>query len=207
MAPHKSKELSTLLRKLRRETGSLDTLNSLAVWYLSYQANGQTPLSDVRYLSTEDVRFARELSELENGSKERIIKASNYFENKAYEYFAEAYHLKRTVKSTQNFAWFLFHERGEEERGLKIQRECLALEPRSVHPYYQCCRMLLCQERYGEAIPYFTAAYNREQDGATLQNIGACTPNLATFNRPQSVSPPSSRQTVISMTRTPSTSR
>lgn len=169
MTAPRGKELGTLLRQLHRDPGNPDTLNSLAVWYFLCWVKGQMPRVDGRSLSKDDVRIARELNELENGWD-----TPDYLKNKAGDYFTRAYQLKRTVKSTHNFAWFLFYHSGEEERGRQVQQQCLALEPRSVYPYYQYGHMLWCHGRYGEAVPYFRAAYEREKDGPILNNMGVC---------------------------------
>lgn len=114
-----------------------------------------------------------------------------YFENYAakedredYDYFERAYQLKKTVKSTHNFAWFLFFEWAEIEwrweqntaieRALAIQKECLSLVPKTYYPYYQMGYMYLYQKEYAAAIPPLLKAQMLHSDRAITHNLGCC---------------------------------
>ncbi|MFY7665690.1 tetratricopeptide repeat protein [Flavobacterium sp.] len=110
---------------------------------------------------------------------------SNQKSNKEdFDYFERAYNLKKTVKSTHNFAWFLYFEwseiewywkeDGAIERAFQIQEECIALNPKSYYPYYLYGYMLLDQRKFKEAIPFLTKAYQIGKCRDILHNIGYC---------------------------------
>lgn len=117
--------------------------------------------------------------------------AIGYYENydlktdkEDFDYFEKAYILKKTVKSTHNFAWFLYFEWSEiewywqqnnaTERALEIQNECLQLKPKSFYPYYQYGFMLMEQRKYVEALPFLDKAYRIEAKRDIIHNIGFC---------------------------------
>lgn len=117
--------------------------------------------------------------------------AIGYFENyelksnkEDFDYFEKAYKLKKTIKSTHNFAWFLYFEWSEIEwrwnedsaieKALKIQKESIELYPKSYLPYYQYGYMLLDQKRYYVAIPFLQKANNIKKDKEITHNIGFC---------------------------------
>lgn len=117
--------------------------------------------------------------------------AIRYFENydqktdkEDYDYFELAYNLEKTVKSTHNFAWFLYFEWSEIEWrwkqnnaiafALQIQKECIELNPKSYYPYYQYGYMLLDQRKFQEAIPFLLKAYQIEKRRDILHNMGFC---------------------------------
>jgi tetratricopeptide (TPR) repeat protein len=126
--------------------------------------------------------------------------AIGYFENhdqktdkEDYDYFEKAYKLKKTVKSTHNFAWFLYFEWSEIqwhwkqdnaiESALQIQKECIGLNPKSYYPYYQYGYMLLDQKRFEEAIPFFEKAYRIEARRDIIHNIGYCHFQMEQFQK------------------------
>ncbi len=117
--------------------------------------------------------------------------AITYFENydlkkdkEDYDCFERAYKLKKTVKSTNNFAWFLFFEWSEiewrwgqenaMERAFQIQKECIELNPKSYYPYYLYGFMLLEQGQFEEAIPFLGKAYQIEERREIIHNMGYC---------------------------------
>lgn len=117
--------------------------------------------------------------------------AIGYFDNinqksdkEDFDYFQKAYQLKKTVKSTHNFAWFLYFEWAEIEwrwnqngaiqQAFEIQKECIQLNPKSFFPYYLLGYMLLDQGKFGEAISYLQQAYKLEKRRDILHNIGCC---------------------------------
>ncbi|QNR23848.1 tetratricopeptide repeat protein [Croceimicrobium hydrocarbonivorans] len=117
--------------------------------------------------------------------------AIGYFENyeqksdkEDYDFFKRAYTLKKTVKSTHNFAWFLYFERAEFEgdwnessavnQALKVQNECIQLNPKSYYPYSLYGYMLLDQKRYREAIPYFEKANKIEKRREFTHDLAYC---------------------------------
>jgi|SRR5690554_270343 len=121
-----------------------------------------------------------------------------YFENydlksdkEDYDYFEKAYNIQKTVKSTHNFAWFLYFEWSEIEwrwnknnsieRALEIQKECINLLPKSHYPYYQYGYMLLDQMKFENAIPFLINAYEIEKQRDILHNIGYCHFHLGDF--------------------------
>lgn len=144
--------------------------------------------------STTDIEIKELLQELEKDPTNLDVinsLAIGYFENydqktdkEDYDYFEKAYNLKKTVKSTHNFAWFLYFEWSEIEwrwkqdnaidRAIKIQKECIELNPKSYYPYYQFGYMLLDQKKFKDAIPFFDKAYNIEKHRDIIHNIGYC---------------------------------
>lgn len=117
--------------------------------------------------------------------------ALGYFENyekktdkEDYDFFEKAYNLKKTVKSTHNFAWFLYFEwaeiqwrwnkEGGKEKALDVQKECIALSPNSYYPYYQYAYMLINKEEYEEAIKYLTIAKSKIFFRGIEHNLGYC---------------------------------
>ncbi|RYM32106.1 tetratricopeptide repeat protein [Brumimicrobium glaciale] len=117
--------------------------------------------------------------------------AIGYFENhemkngdEDLEFFELAYKLKRTIKSTHNYAWFLYFEWSEIEwrvnednaieKAILIQKECLEFKPKSYLPYYQYGYMLLDQKRYEDAIPFLIEALAIKKDIRIINNLGFC---------------------------------
>jgi tetratricopeptide (TPR) repeat protein len=116
--------------------------------------------------------------------------AIGYFENSAqnkdkedFDYFEKAYELKKTVKSTHNFAWFLYFEWSEIKRALAIQQECVELKPNSYYPYYLYGFMLFQQGEFEKAIEYLTIAKEKEFRRDIEHNIGYCYFKLNDFNK------------------------
>lgn len=101
-----------------------------------------------------------------------------------FDFFEKAYTLKKTVKSTHNFAWFLYFEWSEIQwrwkeddaikKALKIQKECVDLEPNSFYPYYQYGYMLMEQDKFTEAIKYLNIAKSKEKHRGVEHNLGFC---------------------------------
>ena len=69
-------------------------------------------------------------------------------EQEDLDFFEKAYKLKKTIKSSHNLAWQLYFEYGSEERALKIQEECMSLEPCSSIPYHFYGYRFLSKSRY-----------------------------------------------------------
>ncbi len=144
--------------------------------------------------ATTDIELKELLQELEKDPTNLDVinsLAIGYFENydqktdkEDFDYFEKAYNLKKTVKSTHNFAWFLYFEWSEIEwrwkqdnaieRAIEIQKECIELNPKSYYPYYQFGYMLLDQKKFKEAIQFFNKAYNIEKHRDIIHNIGYC---------------------------------
>ncbi|HEX8351073.1 MAG TPA: tetratricopeptide repeat protein [Hymenobacter sp.] len=142
--------------------------------------------------ATTDIELKQLLQELERDPTNLDVMNSlaiGYFENynqktdkEDYDYFEKAYNLKKTVKSTHNFAWFLYFEWSEIEwhwkqknaieLAFQIQKECIDLNPKSYYPYYQFGYMLLDQKKFKEAIPFLDKAYNIEKHRDIIHNIG-----------------------------------
>jgi predicted RNA methylase len=55
--------------------------------------------------------------------------------NKDYIFLKKAYDLKKTVKSTHNFSNYLFYQKNNNKKALKVQKECIELNPKSHYPY------------------------------------------------------------------------
>jgi tetratricopeptide (TPR) repeat protein len=126
--------------------------------------------------------------------------AIGYFENSVlktdkedYDFFEKAYQIKKTIKSTHNFAWFLYFEWSEIEwrrseniaieKALRIQKECLELSPNSFYPHYQMGYMLLDQGEFKEAIQHLEKAYSIESRRDILHNLGYCYFHIANFEK------------------------
>lgn len=134
--------------------------------------------------------------------------ALGYFENydkktdrDDYKFFKKAYNLKKTVKSTHNFAWFLYFEFSEIEwrwnedkaiqQALSIQEECINLKPKSFYPYYQYAYMLLHQEDFEKAIDYLKIAQEKAKNWNIKQtkrrdiehNLGYCYFQIKNFEK------------------------
>lgn len=144
--------------------------------------------------ATTDIEIKELLQELEKDPTNLDVinsLAIGYFENydqktdkEDYDYFEKAYKLTKTVKTTHNFAWFLYFEWSEIEwrwkqdnaieRAIQIQKECIELNPKSYYPYYQFGFMLLDQKKFEEAIPFLDKAYNIEKHRDIIHNIGYC---------------------------------
>jgi len=153
--------------------------------------------------ATTDIELKQLLQELEKDPTNLDVinsLAIGYFENydqktdkEDYDYFEQAYNLKKTVKSTHNFAWFLYFEWSEIEwlwkqdnaieRAIQIQKECIDLNPKSYYPYYQYGYMLLDQEKCEESIPLFDKAYNLEKRRVIIHNIGYCHFHMENFQK------------------------
>ncbi len=92
--------------------------------------------------------------------------------------------LKKTVKSTHNFAWFLYfgwseiqwryNEENAISKALAIQKECIQLNQKSYLPYYQYEYMLLDQKQYQEAIFFLEKANKLEEKRDIIHNLGFC---------------------------------
>jgi tetratricopeptide (TPR) repeat protein len=153
--------------------------------------------------ATTDIEIKELLQELEKDPTNLDLinsLAIGYFENynqktdkEDHDYFEKAYNLKKTVKSTHNFAWFLYFEWSEIEwrwkqdnaieRAIQIQRECIDLNPKSYYPYYQFGYMLLDQRKFEEAIPFLDKAYNIEKRRDIIHNIGYCYFQMEQFQK------------------------
>lgn len=153
--------------------------------------------------ATTDIELKELLQELERDPTNLDVinsLAIGYFENydqktdkEDYDYFEKAYNLKKTVKSTHNFAWFLYFEWSEIqwrwkqdnaiERAFQIQKECIELNPKSYYPDYQYGYMLLDQRKFEVAIPFLAKAYQIEQRRDILHNIGYCHFQMGEFQK------------------------
>lgn len=153
--------------------------------------------------ATTDIQLKELLQKLEKDPTNLDIinsLAIGYFENydqktdkEDYDYFEKAYNLEKTVKSTHNFAWFLYFEWSEIEwrwkqdnaieRAFQIQKECIELNPKSYYPYYQYGYMLLDQRKFEEAIPFLSKAYQIEKRRDILHNIGYCHFQMVEFQK------------------------
>jgi tetratricopeptide (TPR) repeat protein len=153
--------------------------------------------------ATTEIELKELLQELEKDPTNLDVinsLAIGYFENydqktnkEDLDYFEKAYSLKKTVKSTHNFAWFLYFEWSEIEwrwkldnaieRAIQIQKECIELNPKSYYPYYQYGYMLLDQRKFKEAIPFLDKAYNIEKQRDIIHNLGCCYFHMDEFQK------------------------
>ncbi|MGF6906147.1 hypothetical protein [Fusobacterium sp. PH5-44] len=104
-----------------------------------------------------------------------------YFENPSLirdkedlKYFQLAYDTKKTVKSTHNFAWYLYFEMWEKEKAMQISEECLNMKPKSFYPYSLYGFMLMENGDYEKAINYLKIANEKEESYRVMHNLGCC---------------------------------
>ena len=98
-----------------------------------------------------------------------------------FKFFQKAYNQKKSVKSTHNFAWFIYFESSGDweldegvKNALKIQLEAIKLKPNSYYPYYQYGYMLMEQEEFEEAIKYLNIAKQKTNLRGVVHNLGVC---------------------------------
>jgi len=152
---------------------------------------------------SSEIEFNTLIQELEkNPTNLDLINsvAIGYFENydqksdkEDFDYFEKAYLLKKTVKSTHNFAWFLYFEWSEIEwrwkqnsainKAIEIQKECIALNPKTYYPYFQLGYMLVDQKLFKKAIPYLEKASQIENHREITHNLGYCYFQLQQFEK------------------------
>lgn len=112
--------------------------------------------------------------------------------NEHFDFFQKAYSIKKTVKTTHNFARFLYYywaewefdhqQKGTIPKALEIQEECLALKPNSHYPYSQYGCMLLDQNQFEKAITYLLISIEKNAHNLTYHNLGYCYYHLGDFN-------------------------
>jgi hypothetical protein len=98
-------------------------------------------------------------------------------------YFEKAYKTEPTIKSTNNLAWQLFFEWGEEERAFNIQKECLDFKPKSYIPYFLFSYMLLHRKEYKLAIEYSNIAKDKIDIRIINHNIGVANYRLGDYTK------------------------
>lgn len=98
--------------------------------------------------------------------------ASNNRNNPELGYFKKAYGTKKTVESTNNLAYYLYFEDWEkEEEAIKIQKECISLNPNSYIPYALYGYFLLDKDDYNEAIKVLEKAKEIFPTQQVLNNL------------------------------------
>jgi len=98
-------------------------------------------------------------------------------------YFEKAYKIEKTIKSTNNLAWQLFFEWGDEDRAFNIQKECIDLKPKSYIPYFLFGYMLLHRKEYKKAIEYLEKAKGKSDSRIINHNIGVAYHRLGNYNK------------------------
>jgi tetratricopeptide (TPR) repeat protein len=93
-------------------------------------------------------------------------------EDEDLKHFEKAYKIKKTIKSTNNLAWQLYFEWGDKERAYSVQKECIALKPKSYMPYFLFGYMLLDRKEYKEAIENLEIAKKKSNIRVINNNIG-----------------------------------
>ena len=89
------------------------------------------------------------------------------------ELMEKAYATKKTIKSTHNLAWFYYMECwGSLEKALAIQKECMAMEPKSFYPYFLYGYMLLANNQSLDAIKNLEIAYSKHKNRDIIHNLG-----------------------------------
>lgn len=96
-------------------------------------------------------------------------------------YFEKAYETRKTIKSTNNLAWQLFFEWGDEERAFSIQKECLDLKSKSYIPYFLFSYILLHRKEYNKAIEYSVIANQKADNRIINHNIGVAYYRLGNY--------------------------
>ncbi len=95
-------------------------------------------------------------------------------DNEDYKFFEKAYKLKKTVKSTHNFASYLFNEEWNSKKALKIQKECVKLKPKSCYPYLLYAETLIWEKMFLEAIKNLEIAQKKEKIWNIEHNLWYC---------------------------------
>lgn len=155
------------------------------------------------YTTKEDLKILLKQYETDQFNLDLINSiAIGYFEHYEmnedkddYDFFEKAYLIKKTVKSTHNFAWFLYfewseiqwswEEEGAIEKALAIQKECIDLNPKSYMPYYQYGFMLSEQNQNEKAIEYLLKANTIHKKRDIVNNIGYCYFKLRDYENAQ----------------------
>lgn len=90
------------------------------------------------------------------------------------DYFEKAYNKEKTIKSTHNLAYYLFFEDWrEEDKATEIQKECIALKPKSALPYELYAFFMLEKDNYKEAIKYYLLALEKGANNHhVIHNLG-----------------------------------
>ncbi|MBU5616772.1 hypothetical protein KPY62_06630 [Psychrobacter sp. TAE2020] len=91
-------------------------------------------------------KLLKQLEQHPNDDKLLAKIALHYIENpegnKDLEYLEEAYQANPSIENTHNLAFWLYHEYGDENRSLELQRQALLLQPKSYYPYASYILML-----------------------------------------------------------------
>ena len=95
-------------------------------------------------------------------------------ENEDELFFERAYSIKKTIKSINNYAWYIKNEKEDLDKALEIQKECIDLNPKTYIPYYQYGFMLLEKNQYVQALEYLLLANGLNKKRAIINNIGYC---------------------------------
>ena len=103
-------------------------------------------------------------------------------------YFEKAYEIEKTIKSTHNLAFYKAYNTRPGEYSLdeliRIQQECLSLNPKSHLPYELYAYLMLEKSNYEEASKYYQLAIKK---GATsfhvFHNLGVVYFSLNNFTR------------------------
>lgn len=82
-------------------------------------------------------------------------KAVSYYANdkfeKAHEMFQKAVEENRDVQSLHNLAWYLFHEKGDEQQAKELVEEAISLQPNHHFPYTLLGEIYVTTEEWGKA--------------------------------------------------------
>ena len=140
---------------------------------------------------TSEIKLKNLISQLEQNPTNLDLMnqvAIGYMENPSMiedredlKYFEKAYEIKKTIKSTNNLAWQLFFEWGEEERAFSIQKECLDFKPKSYIPYFLFSYMLLHRKEYKLAIEFSEIANQKIDNRIIPHNIGVANYRLGYY--------------------------
>ncbi|MDO5769097.1 MAG: hypothetical protein Q4P13_06290, partial [Psychrobacter sp.] len=65
-------------------------------------------------------------------------------------YLEKAYQVNPSIENTHNLAFWLYHEYGDYERALLLQKQVMAQQPQSYYPYVSYAQMLLTQYKNEE---------------------------------------------------------
>ena len=104
---------------------------------------------------TQDIKvLLSQLADHPNDDKLLAKIALYYIENpdgnKDLAYLEKAYQINPTIENTHNLAFWLYHEYGECERALLLQKQVMAQQPQSYYPYVSYAQMLLTQNKNEE---------------------------------------------------------
>lgn len=89
-------------------------------------------------------------------------------------YFKLAYVTKKTVKTIHNYAWYLFYEMDNYKEAYRIQKECIALNPKTPYSFLLYCEALLELKKYKQALKILLKLQKTFDSRVVVHNLWYC---------------------------------